>query len=68
MKVTYLTADGRKECFQTSAIEVLDSFGDSYVIGQDYDGWLKIESGIHGYSVKSDENVDNSITVTTLKS
>lgn len=66
MKVSYLTAEGKKDYVLAEEIEVLDAYGKPYVIKQDCEGGLKVESGIHGYGTKTHKNADNSITVTTL--
>ena len=66
MKVSYLTEEGKKNCFLAEEIEVLNAYGKPYVIRQYCEGGLKIESGIHGYGITTDKNAYNSITVTTL--
>lgn len=66
MKVSYLTAEGKRDYVLAKEIEVLDAYGKPYVIRQDCEGGLKVESGIHGYGMTTDKNADNSITVTTL--
>jgi hypothetical protein len=66
MKVSYLTAEGKREYVLAEEIEVLDAYGKPYVIRQDCEGGLMVDSGIHGYGMETHKNADSSITVTTL--
>ena len=67
MKVSYLTAEGNRDFIIAEEIEVMDAYGKPYVIRQDFDGGLKVESGIHGYGTVTDKNADKSITVNLLE-
>lgn len=63
MKVSFLTKEGVRQCVDCEEINILDEFGCSFVIKQDFDEGLKIDSGNRFKSIFGERNADNSVTL-----